>query len=180
MGMDDAAARARLTELWLAYQPVVLSFLRRRLPPAEVDDALSETFMVCWQKIDAVPKHERPWLLTFARNVAATRLRTNERWQSLQIQGAAITYDSYAADDIAVNRVRLQQAWAQLSELDREVLALVAWDNLPQNEAAQILGLSRSAYSVRLTRARKRLADLLVEKKPLPKFVNHFELEPLT
>jgi len=176
--MDDAVARARLTELWLAYQPTVAAFLRRRLPPSEVDDAISETFMVCWQKIDTVPKHERPWLLTIARNVAGTRMRTNERWQSQQNQYLTEFSSVSAADEIAVNRIRLQQAWAQLSDIDREILALVAWDNLPQNEAAQILGLTRSAYSVRLTRARKRLADLLVESKPLPKLTRQLQLEP--
>jgi len=159
--MDDAQARARLTQLWLAYQPAVVGYLRRRLPPSEVDDALSETFLVCWRRIEEVPRHERPWLLTIARNVAATRLRTNQRWETLQARVGAVPHVAHGADELAVNRLQLRDAWSRLPEPDRELLALVAWDGLSQQEAAQVLGLRRSAFSMRLSRARKNLAALL-------------------
>jgi len=163
--MDDAQARARLTELWIAYQPAVVAFLRRRRPASEVDDALSETFMVCWQKIDQIPKHERPWLLTIARNVALTRFRSYERWNAAATMANVDPSSGSASDELALERLRIARAWAQLSESEREILSLTAWDKLPQQQAAQILGLRRSAYSVRLARARKRFAELLNEQQ---------------
>jgi RNA polymerase sigma-70 factor (ECF subfamily) len=39
----------------------------------------------------------------------------------------------------------------------------VAWDGLTGEEAAKMLGCTRSAFSVRLARARKRLASHLLE-----------------
>jgi RNA polymerase sigma-70 factor (ECF subfamily) len=50
------------------------------------------------------------------------------------------------------------RALARLSETDREVLRLVAWEELSHTEIATVLGLSTANVSVRLHRARNRLA----------------------
>jgi RNA polymerase sigma-70 factor (ECF subfamily) len=55
----------------------------------------------------------------------------------------------------------LSRAWELLSDRDREVLALVAWEELSVAEAAAALGCSPPVFSVRLHRARRRLARLL-------------------
>jgi RNA polymerase sigma-70 factor (ECF subfamily) len=47
-----------------------------------------------------------------------------------------------------------------LSDADRELLTLLAWHDLTQDEAAQALGCSRGALKVRLHRARRRFAQL--------------------
>jgi RNA polymerase sigma-70 factor (ECF subfamily) len=52
-------------------------------------------------------------------------------------------------------------AFAQLRERDREALRLVAWDGLDATGAAEVLGITRLAFSVRLHRARRRLARAL-------------------
>jgi RNA polymerase sigma-70 factor (ECF subfamily) len=48
-----------------------------------------------------------------------------------------------------------------LGERDREALMLVAWDGLDHRDAATVMGCSTSAFTVRLHRARRRLAGLL-------------------
>ena len=48
-------------------------------------------------------------------------------------------------------------ALARLSEADRLVLALRYFAELPDREAAELVGTSPEAYRVRLVRARKRL-----------------------
>jgi RNA polymerase sigma-70 factor, ECF subfamily len=171
--MAEAENRERLTALWLAHQPTVAAYVRRRLPPADVDDAISETFMVAWRRVDEIPRHERPWLLTIARNVIGTRARTDLRWRMLQSRAHADAQvrPPVSADDVATDRMHLLVAWERLSETEREVLALVAWDDLPGREAATILGISRSAYSVRLSRARRHLAALLQEPANNPALV---------
>jgi RNA polymerase sigma-70 factor (ECF subfamily) len=49
------------------------------------------------------------------------------------------------------------QALERLSDADRELLLLVAWDGLSTEEAAAVLDCSRTALKVRLHRARRRL-----------------------
>ena len=46
----------------------------------------------------------------------------------------------------------------------REALLLIAWDDLTPALAAESLGISQTAFRVRLHRARRRLTDLLAEQ----------------
>jgi RNA polymerase sigma-70 factor (ECF subfamily) len=56
---------------------------------------------------------------------------------------------------------RVLDALASLSEAEREVLMLAAWEELSSSEAARVLGCSATAYRIRLHRARRRLRDRL-------------------
>ncbi|MGW0430950.1 RNA polymerase sigma factor [Micromonospora sp. NPDC003197] len=53
-------------------------------------------------------------------------------------------------------RDEVHRALDTLSERDREVLVTAAWFDLTPAQAAQVLGISRLAYAVRLHRARHR------------------------
>lgn len=53
------------------------------------------------------------------------------------------------------------EALAALSEGDREVLLLIAWEDLAPARAAQVLGIGANTFAVRLYRARRRLRHAL-------------------
>ena len=53
------------------------------------------------------------------------------------------------------------RAFRALPEQDRELLSLVAWEELDTAQLATVLGISRNAVRIRLHRARKRFAKLL-------------------
>lgn len=163
-----ADPRGRFTALWIEHHPTVTAYLRRRLPEAEVDDAVNETFLVAWRRVAEIPDHERPWLLTIANNVASTRMRAVGRQTALRDRVTGALPDHPDSADRAISRLAISNAWAALTEGDREVLALIVWDRLPQKEAAQLLGLSRTAFSVRLVRARRRFAQLLAQNDLQP------------
>jgi len=64
----------------------------------------------------------------------------------------------------AVARGEVARTLAALRRLparDREALLLVAAGELATEEAARVLGVSRSAFKMRVHRARKRLSELL-------------------
>jgi DNA-directed RNA polymerase specialized sigma24 family protein len=50
------------------------------------------------------------------------------------------------------------QAFDHLAPADQEVLRLIVWENLTNDEAAAVLGVNRAALAMRLSRARRRLA----------------------
>ncbi len=52
-------------------------------------------------------------------------------------------------------------ALGQLNQADQEALLLVAWDGLSYQEAAQVLGCTRTAFGLRLYRAKRRLLKYL-------------------
>jgi RNA polymerase sigma factor (sigma-70 family) len=156
--VDDAEARAFLTRLWVDHHEDVVRFVARRASPDVVDDVVSETYLVAWRRVDDVPTDARPWLFGVARNVLATQVRTHGRWRALGVRlEQQPSAEHEGADDAAVERADLRRAWELLDPADREVIALVAWDGLTTTQAASVLGCRPSTFSVRLTRARKRL-----------------------
>ncbi|SKC81593.1 RNA polymerase sigma factor [Krasilnikoviella flava] len=156
--VEDVRARELLTQMWVEQHEAVTRFVARRVAPALVDDVVSETFLVAWRRLDAVPEDAKPWLLGVARNVLATHLRTHGRWRALGVRLEREPLPgTEGPDDVAADRADLRRAWEMLSDADREVIALVAWDGLTTVEGARVLGVRPSTFSVRLTRARKRL-----------------------
>jgi RNA polymerase sigma-70 factor (ECF subfamily) len=60
-------------------------------------------------------------------------------------------------------RSRVQQALDQMSDMDREVVALRHFEQLSNAEIAQVLGLSEAAASIRYIRALERLRPVLAD-----------------
>jgi RNA polymerase sigma-70 factor, ECF subfamily len=135
----------------------VRAYVRRRAPESLVDDVVSETFLVCWRKLDRVPKEPLPWLYAVARRTLANQRRKLAREQHVgAAHQTAATVEAEPVGDTV-----LAAAFAALSERDREVLRLVAWEGLSLGQAAVVLGCSALACRVRYHRAKTRLARRL-------------------
>ena len=156
--MDDGARHAQLERWFRAYGDRVLAYLLHRTDRETAQDVLQEVFVTAFRKAAQVPEPPIGWLLGTARRLLANANRGERRRARLALHVASTAVQS-TDDDAAGDAVA--RALAQLSARDREVLTLSAWYDLSADEAAQALGCSRSAYSVRLHRARHRLADRL-------------------
>lgn len=143
----------RFEAIYAAHRDAVAAYVRRRAPASVVDDIVSETFLVCLRKIDRVPAEPLPWLYAVARKTLANHRRRLAREAG---ERAVPTVEPAPVGDGV-----LAAAFAQLSERDREVLRLVAWEGLSLREAAVVLGCSAVACRVRYHRAKSRLAELL-------------------
>ncbi|HEX6700274.1 MAG TPA: sigma-70 family RNA polymerase sigma factor [Gaiellaceae bacterium] len=147
----------RFEQLYEEHREAVRAFVRRRAPESVVDDVVSETFLVCWRKLDRIPDEPLPWLYAVARKTLANQRRRLAREQCIAVADPA----SAAAEPEPVGDTVLAAAFASLSERDREVLRLVAWEGLSLGEAAIVLGCSAVACRVRYHRAKTRLARRL-------------------
>jgi RNA polymerase sigma-70 factor (ECF subfamily) len=161
--MDDRTAR--FEEIYAAtYEPILGYALRRCSSPEDAADVVAETFTVAWRRFEEIPAGEkaRLWLYGVARRVLANhrrgeaqrRLRTTGLRRELRDELAAIGADP-------VNAPAIGQAFRELSDDDRELLGLVAWEGLDHSAISEVLGCSRGAARVRLHRARKRFSDAL-------------------
>ncbi len=142
----------------------VRRFVRRRADPASVDDVAGETFLIAWRRRRELPADPRPWLFRTARNVLLNDSRRRRRHDSLAVRIAAQADLSLSAAQPladAESLIDLAAAWRRLSSADQEVLALHVWEGLPDRDAAAVLGCARATYSMRLSRARRRLGALL-------------------
>jgi RNA polymerase sigma-70 factor (ECF subfamily) len=154
--------------IFRAHHAAVLGYALRRTDPATAEEAVADTFLACWRRLDHVPADALPWLFAAARRCLANRRRTASRAQALERRMAARAAPGQARDpgDVVGAQEEIRLALQTLSEDDRELLRLVAWEGLDGDRAAQALGCSRTAFDVRLHRARKRLAARL-DSEPL-------------
>jgi len=150
----------------------LLAFTMRRLSDREAaEDAVSETFAVAWRRRDRIPEPALPWLYAVALRVVANQYRASQRRRNLDARLVSEARDGVPALDPADaldRRDAFSAAFAQLSDEEREVLRLVAWDGLDTRDAAAVLGCSSGAFRVRLHRARRRLAKQLEAAGHLP------------
>jgi RNA polymerase sigma-70 factor (ECF subfamily) len=69
----------RFEQIYEAHRASVSAFVRRRAPEFVVEDVVSETFLVCWRKLDRVPDEPLPWLYAVARRTLANQRRNCAR-----------------------------------------------------------------------------------------------------
>jgi len=151
----------RFNQLYDDHFEAVRRYVWRR-DPSLCDAVLAETFLVAWRRLDEMPQDARPWLIGVARNVRLNVRRSARRQHALSnhlIETAPDPGRSDAPREAAAVRAAL----SMLPEADREVLLLSIWDSLDRSAIAQVLGCSKPNVSVRLHRARRRLAAALAE-----------------
>jgi RNA polymerase sigma factor (sigma-70 family) len=143
------------------YHRVLGYVLRRAATREDAEDVVAETFLTAWRRLDEVPRGDgaRPWLYRVAHNALANQCRGERRRGRLG--GRLHAEPTHAAShraDVDDQLASVAAAFARLRQADRELLALVAWEELDPGEIATVLGCSRNAARIRLHRARRRLA----------------------
>jgi RNA polymerase sigma factor (sigma-70 family) len=161
-----SAARVRPELMGVLYERharPVHRYLSRRVGTAAADDLLGEVFVAAVEARLRVTPHASgsalPWLYGIAGNVIRTALRRRD--------GHATTdpgFDWDAVDarlDATARRDELRRALESLTDAERELLLLVAWEGLTPAEAGEVLGLTAVAARSRLHRARARAQEAL-------------------
>lgn len=154
MSRDDNAAFSAAYEDNYAD---VLRYVQRRIPPSHVDDVVAETFAVAWRRRGALPPEPRAWLFRTAANVIKSTVRRESRQQALAVKYWEPPLGSLDTDA----SLDLIAGWRRLSRKDKEAIALHAWEELTDDEAAKVLGCTRATYTMRLTRAKRRFAQVM-------------------
>ena len=164
----DPHADERLRRLYEEHAAALLAYgLRRGATPEDAADLVADVFLAAWRRIDDVPAGDeaRLWLYGVARRLLANQRRGERRRTRLgeALREHARTLEPPPAEppDPA-----LHGALRRLPELDRALLALIAWEGLTPAQAAQVLGLRPVTARVRLHRARARLERELAAAPP--------------
>lgn len=145
----------------LTYPQIMAYTLRRARSREDALDAVSETFMVVWRRLEDMPDAEQavPWVYGIARKILANQYRSQERRTRLARKlGQAARTETHEPTFEAVH-----QALGTLRPADREMLTLSSWDDLDNQQIAQILNIGPKKVAVRLHRARKRFATQLAK-----------------
>ena len=160
--MNEDLERRWLEGLWRDYGDRVFAYATRRVGRAHAEDVVADVFVVAWRNRHRPPRRVLPWLYGVARKVVSEHYRATRRWESL-LQRVADVGPS-VGDDPGIDGVLLGSVLDQLSDLDREVLLLTAWEGLEPADGAAAVGISGPAFRMRLTRARRRFRELLEDQ----------------
>lgn len=153
-----ATERDVLERLYRDHHANVFAYVARRADRDVAHDVAADTFLVAWRKLHSVPAEPLPWLIAIARNRLANHHRSARRRRRLLFRLEAYTprHETDGAEDSATEKHGLAEAFGRLSDADREILALVAWEELSLREASLALGVSYVAGRVRFHRAKAR------------------------
>lgn len=147
--MEQSRA-GRVEGLFAEHGRAVRAYALRRVDPATADDVVSDVFVVAFRRLESIPDQPLPWLLGTARKIIANQRRAASRRDVLAAQleplHAGVWSDQHSDGH------PILAGLAQLSEGDREVILLVAWEQLDAGSAAAVLGCSRATFAVRLHR----------------------------
>ncbi|AEV81088.1 RNA polymerase sigma70 factor [Actinoplanes sp. SE50] len=180
---DDAAiilrshrAPEEFAALFDRHAPHIHRYLARRLGDQVADDLVAETFLTAFRRRDTFwpgPHDARPWLYGIATNLVAQHRRDEARALRLR-HAVAPDPDSFChADQVAADvtaaalRDALTAALATLADGDRDVLLLIAQEELTYEQVAVALDIPVGTVRSRLHRARTALKAALGGHNPL-------------
>lgn len=158
---EESIDADRFRSLYDRHLRAVTVYCARRLDGARVQDAVAETFLVTWRRIDDVPDGDAAllWLYRVASRVvghdrrgAGRRVRLTARLVS-RASSTPPTPEEAAIDGDDTRRVL--EAAGRLRASDAEILGLHAWEQLDALQIASVLEITPNAVHQRLHRARQ-------------------------
>ena len=136
---DRQSAEARFREVF-SHLGAVTAYARRR-GSRDPDGIAAEAMTIAWRRLDDVPADDPlPWLYGTARNLVLAEAR-----RSAPAAAAAPEVEHVDQRPIELDPT-LDRALRELSQLDREALLLVAWEDLTPGQAAKALGITPVAF----------------------------------
>lgn len=161
--MATTAEQARFETMYADHVRSILAYCLRRTSPADAHDATAEVFAVAWRRHIEVPSGEEtlPWLYGVAANVLKNQIRSARRAHNLAGKiGSQPEAHQLGPEAQLVRRAEYEEVHRAIDSLKpkyRDVIKLVEWEELPRDQVAELLRISRSTVDQRMHRAYKQL-----------------------
>ncbi len=161
--MGTGAAQATFEAMYAANVRIILAYCLRRTTQAEAHDATAEVFAVAWRRVTEVPDGPEilPWLYGVAGNVLKNQRRSTRRARNLAGKiGSQAEPHQPGPESQLVRRAEYEEVHRAIDSLKpkyREVIKLVEWDELPRDQVAELLSVSRATIDQRMHRAYQQL-----------------------
>ncbi len=152
------------------HAPHIHRYLARRVGRQVADDLVAETFLTAFGKrrrYDTSHRDARPWLYGIATNLIGRHRREEIRQVHLhraaRVDPAPAGHAERVVADVTAQTTRalLADALNGLAVGDRDVLVLIACEELSYDEVARALGIPVGTVRSRLHRARTKLRHAL-------------------
>ncbi|MEM6888428.1 MAG: RNA polymerase sigma factor [Pseudomonadota bacterium] len=158
--MKEPDPRDELVKHLPAMRAFAISLTRNS---ALADDMVQDTLVKAWTNFEKfIPgTNMRAWLFTILRNTYYSQRRKALREVSDVDNMHTYRLAEKPAHDGRLAMTDFRDAFAQLSDEQREALLLVGASGFSYDEAAQMCGVAAGTMKSRTNRARQRLAELM-------------------
>lgn len=146
-------------------------YLERRIGAESADELAAEVFRVAFEqrrRFRSLHESALPWLYGVATNLMLKRwrgerrrLRALARLEATAERDGTVFEGAEDRVDARTERAQLLEALAALPQGDRDVVVLIAWEELSYDEVAAALAIPVGTVRSRLNRARRTLSELL-------------------
>lgn len=152
------------------HAPLIHRYIARRVGPEIAEDLVAETFLAAFRNRGRYAGEfadARPWLYGIATNVIGQHRRDEARQLRVKLAAAPDPAEPGHGDRVAADltarsaRGALADALASLPAAERDVLVLIAWEQLSYDETARALEIPVGTVRSRLSRARGRVREVL-------------------
>jgi len=162
IGSSLAGDREAFVSVVLRHEAAVGAYLTRRAGRGTAQDLLSEVWLAAFTSRSTYDRSfpdARPWLFGVARNTLRRHWRSVPAEEQLsELSGMEAGSDPWPALDERIDiAAALRIAVMGLRPLERELLALVAWEDLSVVDAARTLGIPAGSAYRNLHQARQTL-----------------------
>ena len=174
---DDAAViesswrePERFAVLFDRHAPHIHRYLARRADRQVADDLVAETFLAAFAKRDRYDLSHadaRPWLYGIATNLVGQHRRDQARqYRISQAAAAGLRFPVTPTGSLPMSPPRRRarcwmRRWPRLRAGDRDVLLLIAYEQLTYQEVSRALGIPVGTVQSRLHRARIKVRQVL-------------------
>ena len=164
----EAGEPEALEDCYRTLGPLVMSYLTRYVPAADIEDVMQRVFYEVWRSHDRYDPtlSLRAWVLGIARKRAIDHLRKR--------RDAVVSLDSVREITGEDGRdIADRLAWADevrgalrgLPDMQREVIQMAYFDDYSQSEIAVALDIPLGTVKTRTSRGLQRLAGLLQKSR---------------
>jgi len=161
----EAAQQGRLDSFGALYQryhnPIVALAYAQLGDRHSAQDAAQEAFAIACRDLRSLRDRDKfgPWLGGICRNVCRQMLRVKTRTAPLPEEPADDAVEGRSEQREQSDAVR-RAVW-ELPAGERELIVMRYFDGFSQAKISQVLDLTPAAVNGRLTRAKRRIAELL-------------------
>jgi len=157
------------------HAPRIHRYVARRIGREAADDLVAETFLAAFgqrRRYDLRYADAAPWLYGIATNLIGQHRRDEARQfriqHALPPEPETPGHAERVTADVTAQAMRgvLMAALAGLAAADRDVLVLIAWEQLTYEEVGRCLGIPVGTVRSRLHRARVKVRQALAQAGP--------------
>jgi RNA polymerase sigma factor (sigma-70 family) len=159
MGQPDA-----LEDTYRTLGPLVMSYLSRYVPHADIEDVMQRVFYEVWRAHDRYDPTRplRGWVLGIARKRAIDHLRKRrDVVVPMEAMREVVGEDGREIVERLVWADEVRVALDQLPDPQQQVIELAYYDGYTQHEIALALDIPLGTVKTRTARGLQRLAGLL-------------------